>query len=69
MIDNGRNPMIADLDFANLIWPLLALTGLDRLFIAITPTSWLGVLRALFYTLLLALIVQVITRRKFMWRT
>jgi hypothetical protein len=34
-----------------------------------SPTPWPGVLRDFFYTVLPALIVQYLTRRKFVWRT
>lgn len=69
LIDNGQNPMIAYVGFANFIWPILALTGLEKLFLTITPTPWLGFLRGLFYTLVLALMVSFFTRQKVFWRT
>ncbi|MBD3374597.1 DUF5009 domain-containing protein [candidate division KSB1 bacterium] len=69
LIDNGKNPMIAYVGFANLIWPVLALTGLDQVMISLTPTPWMGVLRGVLYTLLLAFIVQFLTKIKCIWRT
>ncbi|MBN2092224.1 DUF5009 domain-containing protein [candidate division KSB1 bacterium] len=69
LIDNGKNPMIAYTGFANFVWPILALTGLEKFFIQITPTPWLGFLRGLFYTIILALIVQFFSKRKLFWRT
>lgn len=66
---NGKNPVIAYVGFANLIWPVLALTGLERLILAITPTPWLGFFRAVFYTVLLALIVSIFSKKKMFWRT
>jgi len=69
LIDNGQNPMIAYVGFANFIWPILALTGLEEIFLKMTPTPWLGFLRGVFYTLLLALMVSFFTRRKIFWRT
>ncbi|MDZ7358757.1 MAG: DUF5009 domain-containing protein, partial [candidate division KSB1 bacterium] len=69
LIDNGQNPMIAYVGFANFIWPILALTGLEKLVLTITPTPWLGFLRGLFYTFILALMVSFFTRRKVFWRT
>lgn len=69
LIDNGQNPMIAYVGFANFIWPVLALTGLEKVFLAITPTPWLGFVRGLFYTFVLALMVSLFTRRKIFWRT
>ena len=69
LIDNGQNPMIAYAGIQNLIRPLLALTMLDQLLQSITPTPWLGFLRGLFMTLLLALAVGFFARRKIFWRT
>jgi predicted acyltransferase len=69
LIDNGKNPMIAYTGFANFIWPILALTGLEKMFLSITPTPWLGFLRGLFYTIILALLVQLFSKRKIFWRT
>ncbi len=69
LIDNGQNPMIAYVGVANAIWPVFGLTGVDRLLVRITATPWLGVLRGLAYTLLLALMVRCFTRRRLVWRT
>ncbi|MDZ7342810.1 MAG: DUF5009 domain-containing protein, partial [candidate division KSB1 bacterium] len=69
LIDNGQNPMIAYVGFANFIWPILALTGLEKLILSMTSTPWLGFLRALIYTFLLALVVSFFTRKKIFWRT
>lgn len=69
LIDNGQNPMIAYVGFANFIWPILALTGLEKVFLAMTPTPWLGFVRGVFYTVVLALMVSFFTRRKIYWRT
>ena len=69
LIDNGKNPMIAYVGFANLIWPVLALTGLDHVMATLTPTPWLGFVRGVLYTLVLALIVQFLTKIKCIWRT
>jgi predicted acyltransferase len=70
LVDNGQNPMIAYVAITNLIPPLLALTTLESLLQSITPsTPWLGALRGLFETLLVALAVSLFTRRKIFWRT
>lgn len=69
LIDNGQNPMIAYVGFANFIWPVLALTGLEKVVLSITPAPWLGFLRGVIYTFLLALMVSFFTRRKLFWRT
>lgn len=69
LIENGQNPMIAYVGFANFVWPILALTGLEKLFLAITPTPWLGFVRGLFYTFVVAILVGFFTRRKIFWKT
>ncbi|MFZ5515599.1 MAG: DUF5009 domain-containing protein [Candidatus Zhuqueibacterota bacterium] len=69
LIDNGKNPMIAYVAFANFIWPILALSGAEKIMLSLTPTPWLGFFRGLFYTALLALLVSLITRKKIYWRT
>jgi len=69
LIDNGQNPMIAYVGVANAIWPLFGLTGLQHLIVRVTPTPWLGFLRGVFYTALLALMVKWFTRRRIFWRT
>ncbi|HEX9971049.1 MAG TPA: DUF5009 domain-containing protein, partial [bacterium] len=69
LIDNGQNPMIAYVGFANFIWPVLALTGMEKVVLSITPTPWLGFLRGVIYTYVLALIVSFFTRRRIFWRT
>jgi hypothetical protein len=69
LIDNGQNPMIAYAGINNFIIPVLALTGaaawLDRF--AITP--WRGFCKGAIITLLMALTVGFLTRRKIYWRT
>jgi len=69
LIDNGQNPMIAYVGMANFIWPLLALSGLESHINNLTPTPWLGFIRGLIYTLLLAVLVSGLTRKKIFWRT
>ena len=69
LIDNGQNPMIAYVGNSNVILPIFALIGLDRLIESITPIPWLGAVRGAFYTFLLALMVSFFTRRKIFWRS
>ncbi len=69
LIENGQNPMMAYVGFANFIWPILAITGLEDNFIALTPSPWLGFLRGVLYTVLLALGVGFCTRKRIFWRT
>lgn len=69
LVLNGQNPMIAYVGFANFIWPILALTGLETIILQLTATPWLGFLRGLLYTLLLARLTGFLTRQKVFWRT
>jgi len=69
LIDNGQNPMIAYVGFANLLWPILVLTQLEPIIIAHTQTPLLGFLKGLVYTLIVACIVSLFTRLKLFWRT
>lgn len=69
LIDNGQNPMIAYVGFANLVWPILVLTGVDALITQNTKTQLLGFLKGIVYTLLVACIVSLFTRLKLFWRT
>ncbi len=69
LIDNGQNPMIGYVGFANLIWPILTLTNLESLIIDNTKTPLLGFIKGLAYTLTLAHVVHFFTRLKLFWRT
>ncbi|MBD1920471.1 DUF5009 domain-containing protein [Microcoleus sp. FACHB-831] len=69
LIDNGQNPMIAYVGFANLIWPILALTQLETRIIESTTTPFTGFLKGVAYTLVVACVVSVCTRLKLFWRT
>ena len=69
LILNGQNPMIAYVGFANLIWPVLSLSGLEEIILSFTSHPWIGFLRGLLYTILLAYIVAFFSRKKIFWRT
>jgi predicted acyltransferase len=69
LVHNGKNPMIAYVAFANVMWPILALTGLDPIITSLFSTPWLGVLKGVTYTLVVALFVSVFSRHKLYWRT
>lgn len=69
LIDNGQNPMIAYVGFANLLWPILLLTNLEPLIIEHTKTPLLGFIKGLVYTLIVAYVVHLFTRMKLFWRT
>jgi len=68
-IDTGKNPMIGYLAFANLLWPILELNGWTPKIEALTNTPFLGFLKGLSYTLMIALFVSLCTRLKLFWKT
>jgi predicted acyltransferase len=69
LIDNGQNPMIAYAGINNFITPILALTGADRLLTLFATSPWRGFWKGIIITLLMALTVSFLTRRKCFWRT
>ncbi|BAZ02352.1 hypothetical protein NIES37_63640 [Tolypothrix tenuis PCC 7101] len=69
LIDNGQNPMIAYVAFANLLWPILQLTGIEDWIIANTTTPVMGVIKGIVYTLPIALFTSLCTRLKLFWKT
>ncbi|NJR66309.1 MAG: DUF5009 domain-containing protein, partial [Leptolyngbyaceae cyanobacterium CRU_2_3] len=69
LIDNGKNPMIAYVAFANLLWPILQLLGWEDWIVAYTGTPILGVLKGIIYTLPIMLLTRFCTRQKFFWKT
>jgi hypothetical protein len=68
-IDNGQNPMIAYAGINNFIIPVLAVTSGINLLNSMAITPWLGFLKGLIITLLLALFVSLCTNKKIFWRT
>jgi len=68
LIDNGQNPMIAYVAFANLLWPILQLTGLEDLILELTNNPLMGAVKGIAYTLPIALLTSYFTRLKFFWR-
>lgn len=69
LIDNGQNPMIGYVGFANLVWPILIFTRIDGWVIQQIKTPVEGFLKGLIYTLLVAYIVSWFTKLKLFWRT
>ncbi len=69
LIDNGQNPMIAYAGVNNIIIPVLYLTGLMNLLNKLAITPWLGFVKGVIITFLLALSVSLFTRLKIFWRT
>jgi predicted acyltransferase len=69
LIDNGQNPMIAYVAFANLLWPILQITRLEDWVIEVTNTPFLGVIKGIAYTLPIALLTSFCSRIRLFWRT
>lgn len=69
LIDNGQNPMIAYAGINNFITPVLALVGADKLLTHFATTPWRGFWKGAIITLLMAITVSFLTRRKIFWRT
>jgi len=69
LIDNGQNPMIAYAGINNFITPVLALVGGEKILSNFATTPWRGFWKGVIITLLMALTVSFLTRRKVFWRT
>jgi hypothetical protein len=69
LVENGQNPMIAYAGINNLVLPVLALSGVDKLLSGLEATPWLGFVRGAIITLLLALSTSFFTKQKIFWRT
>ncbi len=69
LIDNGQNPMIAYAGINNFMTPMLALTMASGLLTEFATTPWRGFWRGVIITLLMAVTVSFLTRRKIFWRT
>ncbi len=67
--DNGRNPMLAYVLMANLIWPLSALLGLETQIQKLAGQTGMLLSIAILKTFILALLVQWITKRGWQWKT
>ena len=69
LIDNGRNPMLAYVLMANLIWPLLTLTGMETFLSRFHGQVLAGLSIAIIKTFVLALWVQWFTKKGWVWKT
>jgi predicted acyltransferase len=68
-IDNGMNPMIGYVGFANFLWPILVLNNWETTIIEMTSSPIRGFFRGVFYTTIIALVVTIFTRLKLFLRT
>jgi predicted acyltransferase len=69
LVDNGQNPMIAYAGINSFITPVLALTGASTALADLATSPWRGFWRGVIITLLMALTVSYLTRKKIFWRT
>ncbi len=69
LIENGQNPMIAYMGGNNLIMPILALTSISTVLDYLLINPWLGFLKGVIFTSLVALATSFFTRKKLFWRT
>jgi hypothetical protein len=68
-IDNGRNPMVAYVAYANVLLPILNLTRIHPGLSGLTQAPILALGRVIVYTLLVALLTRWLLRCKLVWRT
>ena len=68
-IANGQNPMIAYVGLENFVQPVLALTGLGSLAGVLQASLWTSFAYSLFQVMLVALLVQYLTKRGILWGT
>jgi predicted acyltransferase len=69
LIDNGKNPMIAYVAGNILVLPILSLTSLSTVLHYLTVSPWLGFVKGLIFTLLVALSTSFFTKKGLFWRT
>lgn len=69
LVENGQNPMIAYVGMMNFIYPVLGLTMLDIATNKYFADPWMGFLRGLMYTIILAWLVAKLTRKGILWKT
>ncbi len=61
--------MIGYVAFANLLWPILKLTHLEKFILAHTNTPFTGFLKGVVSTFIIAIFVSLCTKLKLFWRT
>lgn len=69
LADNGKNPMIAYTAGNLFLIPLLKITTLSAWLDALNTNAFLGFLRGVIFTGIVALITVLFTRIKFFWKT
>jgi predicted acyltransferase len=69
LASNGQNPMVAYVAGNLLIAPLLQLSGLYQYWQQMNSNAWMGFLKGLLFTALVALVTALFTRKKWFWKT
>lgn len=69
LIENGKNPMIAYVAGGVVVLPLLSLTGLAELLNMLTVSPWLGFIKGVIFTSLVAFTASVFSKKGLFWRT
>lgn len=68
-VATGRNPLVGYVGYANLLLPILTLTGWRETINDFTMSPMRGVMRAAVYTLIVALMATGMTRLRWFWKT
>ncbi|MBO9999586.1 MAG: DUF5009 domain-containing protein [Cyanobacteria bacterium SID2] len=68
-VATGRNPLVGYVGYANLLLPILTLTGWRETIDDLTMSPMRGVLRAAIYTLIVALVASGMTQLRWFWKT
>ncbi|MGE5497539.1 MAG: DUF5009 domain-containing protein, partial [Syntrophothermus sp.] len=66
---SGQNPMIAYIGGSNLIMPLLAITSAGSILNYMLINPWLGFIKGVIFTFLVALTAWIFSRKNHFWRT
>ncbi|MUG92428.1 DUF5009 domain-containing protein [Scytonema sp. UIC 10036] len=67
-IDNGQNPTIAYVAFANLLLPIFKLTKIEMFISQHTNTPLTGFLKGVLYTSIIACFVSFLSKQKVFWK-
>jgi predicted acyltransferase len=66
---NGQNPMVAYVAGNLLVLPLLHLSGMHQYWQQMNSNAWMGFIKGLLFTGLVAIITALFTRKKWFWKT
>jgi predicted acyltransferase len=69
VVENGQNPMIAYCAGSNLILPVLSLLSVWEILNDLASSAWLGFLKGVLFTTLVAAATSFFTKKRLYWRT